>query len=114
MTAGLANFRKRYLDAEDVEMTHAAYYRSIAEMAGVNMDAWEHLPNVALALYTSDPQLNTIPMRYWDNLGGAPFLYEDFRRAFKAHGDLVTQAGLVCMFKQAAKESVYRLQQGRD
>lgn len=94
--------RQRYLNKE---ISHADYYRAIAATAGVsyeNADA-RFLDRVRRALAAGDEHLNTIPLAEWDARSTSIF---GLHNAFRAHGDIYSLAGGVCLVKQAAKDAV--------
>lgn len=93
--------REQYINGE---MTFEQYYTSIAKEAGVSMERNELMPKVVAALKAGDEHLNSIPLATWDRMGLSPISYH-IANAFKAHGDYATAAGLVCMYKQAAKNA---------
>jgi hypothetical protein len=93
--------RKDYMDGK---VDFAEYYRSIAKSLGLsysNADA-TFMTRVRQALANGDEHLNTIPLAVWDQRGAAII---NPAPAFKAHGDGVSLAGLVCVVKQAARDA---------
>lgn len=58
------------------------------------------------AAYKEDEHLNNIPLRQWDLLG-LPF-GSGVSEKMKEAGDYLTQAGIVCILKRAAKMAIER------
>ncbi len=96
--------RKDYLDGK---VSHEEYYRSIAKSAGIDMSygAYALMERVKKALREGDKHLNTIPLAIWDRMGANPVLRANLAPVFKAHGDIMSIAGIVCVLKQAARDS---------
>jgi len=97
--------RKQHLAGE---CSHHDYYASIASECGVSFKDSDMLPTICKAV-GKDPNtpLNSIPLDRWDGLGSSLMFYNGatVREAFKKRGDYVTQAGLVCLLKAAAREA---------
>lgn len=53
-------------------------------------------------LASTNPHLNDIPLKEWDNLSGSLIL----ARTFKSTGDSCTLGGLVCAAKEAARQYI--------
>jgi hypothetical protein len=51
---------------------------------------------------SKDPHFNNIPLSRWDAI--FPLCPSDISKAMRACGDYPTQAGLVCIAKEAAKQ----------
>lgn len=90
--------------------THDEYYLEIAAEIGLAPrpeDSPEFAERVRHSLGNGDPHLNLIPLGTWDSKGSALMLYngERVRAAFKARGDFVTLAGLVCLVKAAWRKA---------
>lgn len=94
--------RKDYMDGR---VTHAEYYRAVAKTAGVSYAKADpaFMDRCRKTLADGDEHLNTIPLRIWDSRGLAIL---NPRPAFKAHGDFVSMAGLVCLVKTAVKDAL--------
>lgn len=85
------------------KVTHAEYYRSVYQAAGITWREHPALPQVKGALANGDEHLNTIQLAWWDAQGLT--VRESLARAFKAHGDHWSLAGSVCALKQAARDA---------
>jgi hypothetical protein len=88
--------------------SHQDYYRALNKTLGLRLapDA-AILPRVRGALANGDEHLNTITLATWDRMA-APLLSLyglSTADAFRAHGDGMSQAGLVCCLKQAARDA---------
>lgn len=95
--------RKAYLDGE---ATFAQYYGDLVEELHI-----KNTPFGAERLrkeFDRDEHLNGIPLAKWDGWAGLLMDYQGpkIRAAFKARGDFVTQAGLVCLLKEVARRSL--------
>ena len=77
--------------------THAEYYGQLVTQA-MKDHIVRSIPQ-ALAKST-DPVFNDIPLSTWDRLGMAYSL----RSEFKALGDIKSDAGMVCVLKEAARQ----------
>ncbi len=81
--------------------THQQYYLEIAHEVGARVSG-ELLERCKVS---TDEHFNDIPLEVWDAYGKA---YNNGRitKAFKERGDYTTLAGLVSLFKNAAREQV--------
>ena len=83
--------------------SHDEYYLAIAKTAGIRYSTdWPLAKRVRKAMAEGDEHLNSIPLATWHVMGTSQRVY-GVARAFKLHGDFVSEAGLVCMNKAAAK-----------
>lgn len=57
-------------------------------------------------LASTDKYLNDIPLRRWDILAANPYLFTGLSKQMKLCNDYPTQAGLVCILKEAAKQII--------
>ena len=58
--------------------------------------------------YQEDRTFNTIPLHRWDSLGiflNVPIMHDKF----KQHQDFISQASIVCVLKEAARQVVRQL-----
>ncbi len=89
------------------ECTHAEYYSDfvtphIKNIVGSYFKAGE----LAEAL-KADQHLNTIALSKWDNIGRSVLnMSLGLSKICKDKGDVLTQAGLVCICKEAARQIV--------
>lgn len=95
--------------------SHREYYTQF-----VNDKVIERVVNtigVNLLLASTDEHLNDIPMKKWDDLAGFAFRSSEMIRRpgnidpikyeqLKEAGDGVSAAGLVCIYKEAAKQII--------
>ena len=77
--------------------THEEYYGQLVTQ-GMKDHIVRAIPQ-ALAKST-DPVFNDIPLSTWDRLGMAYSLHAEF----KALGDIKSDAGMVCVLKEAARQ----------
>jgi hypothetical protein len=90
--------------------THREYYAAICKDGGVSFFPGEPFikNRVRPALEAGDEHLNTIPLHEWDRMAGGtkerpiPFT---LAQAFRDRGDYATPAGLVCVYKEAARRA---------
>jgi len=86
-------------------VTHTQYYQALCKTAGVSYKNAKpkFLDRVWKCMQEGDEHLNRIPLANWDSrtIGLLPSAYE----AFRLHGDIPSQAGLVCLIKQAARDA---------
>lgn len=95
-----------HADYIDGKVTFAEYYRSVNKAAGLKYPGEHALVDRARkALANGDQHLNTIPIKEWDAIGANPILRTNLARAFKAHGDWLTLANIVCALKQAVRDA---------
>lgn len=85
--------------------SHRDYYGSLVEELGVQFTSPDHIERFKRS---RDPHMNDIPLRFWDGHGAMlrAFHGPKITQAFKARGDFVTPAGLVCLYKEAARRAV--------
>ena len=90
----MAFTRKDYMSDK---CTHAEYYGQL-----VTQGMKDHIVRaIPQALAKSvDPVFNDIPLSTWDRLGMAYSLRDEF----KALGDIKSDAGMVCVLKEAARQ----------
>lgn len=82
-------------------VSHADYYTSIAQAAGISYADSDSLVQRAQdALAQGDEHLNTLPLQFFE--------FPVSSAAFKEHGDYPTIAGYVCVRKQALKNAATR------
>ncbi len=93
--------RAQYMDGD---ATHAAYYGDLATSVGLSYAGCDWIESVRNALRDGDDHLNSIPLATWDTRGAWMLQSRVARAAFKARGDSVSLAGLVCVCKQAARD----------
>ena len=77
--------------------THAEYYGQLVTQ-GMKEHVARAIPQ-ALAKST-DPHFNDISLTTWDRLG----MVYSLRDEFKALGDIKSDAGMVCVLKEAARQ----------
>jgi hypothetical protein len=92
--------RKDYLDGK---VTHREYYGSIVEMAGIFLPENHYM--VQKFKDSKDPHYNEHGLTIWDNMG----ILIGYS-VFKSHGDSPTQAGFVCVKKEAVRQAIERLE----
>jgi len=85
--------------------THQEYYAQIAKECGVSFAKSTMLREIKDALSHGDEHLNEIDLDRWDQLGWYIAGKKQTKQAFEKRGDFVSQAGLVCLLKAAAKEA---------
>jgi len=86
------------------EVTHSEYYgQFVTEAIKNTVVARFGFDRLKLDL-KRDEHLNTIPLHQWDALAPA-VLYLD-RVMRKDHGDFMSEAGAVCILKEAARQAV--------
>lgn len=85
------------------KVTHQEFHSAVAHAAGIDFSTADILPRVRAAIAKGDEHLNSIPLRVWDML--ALSAKPAITRALKAHGDFWSDAGGVCVVKQAAREA---------
>lgn len=85
--------------------TFAAYYAELAAALGVRFDAGDAfiVDRVRPAMAAGDSHLNTIPLVYWDGLAAHLCVSRAAGEVFRARGDSPSLAGLVCVYKSAAR-----------
>jgi hypothetical protein len=86
--------------------TFAEYYREINADAGISYLHHPELERFRRVLAAGDEHLNSIPLRQWDAWGANPVTRSALSRALKLRGDFLTEAGIVCCLKQAARDAV--------
>jgi NADH:ubiquinone oxidoreductase subunit D len=86
-------------------VSHETYYQSIADLAGIDWTACNEIGRIREALANGDEHLNTIPLKWWDVKAASPWTQNALKRSMKAHGDILSLAGAVCVLKQAAKKA---------
>ena len=86
--------------------THEEYYRAVNATAGVRFEADHWL--VERARVSSDPHFNDVPLKLWDRHGDNTYLRVALAKAFRAHGDVLSLAGIVCCLKQAVRDTLDR------
>lgn len=85
------------------EASFADYYRELATACGIRFEPNDpFLDRVRAALADGDEPLNSIPLREWDAMHG-PHTAWWIQRHFKDRGDVPSPAGMVCMYKAAAR-----------
>lgn len=80
--------------------SHREYYRQFVtlEVAG---EVLRHFSIYHLqASYALDPNFNTIPLNEWDQITLPMYV----RKMMESRGDYLTEAGAVCILKEAALE----------
>lgn len=96
--------RAEYLNdcgaVEDQRSNHRKFYAQFVNEATVSAVAKAIGPSRLMA--STDPHFNDIPLKDWDDV--APWLPREIN--FKDVGDYPTQAGLVCLAKEAARQYV--------
>jgi len=90
------------------ECTHAEYYAQF-----VDRFIREHVKDYfglkrLKAAYKKDQAFNSIPLKEWDAF--TQFRNLDFWQDYKTFGDYLTQAGMVCIAKEAARQIVEEAQ----
>ena len=88
--------RKQYMNHE---CTHREYYGQYVE-PWVKSQVLLRIPLEKLRA-SKDEHLNDIPLRRWDAM---PFNSFSISQAMKGNGDYLTQAGIVCIAKEAARQ----------
>ena len=76
------------------------YYLAIAKTAGISR-APKHI--MERVRKSTDEHYNDIPLGVWNSLS-----FSNYRKAFEAHGDFPSMAGLVCLWKTVARETLRR------
>ena len=99
----METMRKDYLNGK---YTHQEYYGGIAKEVGISIS--ESRLNQAREAIKADKHMNNIPLTEWDVWASSQMRYQGSRikAAFASRGDYVTQAGLVCMLKEAVREAI--------
>lgn len=92
--------RKQYL-AKTV--THAEFYESVAEMAGIDYRNSDMLPEIVKAVADGDIHLNSIMLQRWDIR--AAMTQVEVANALVEHEDFYSLAGGVCTHKAAAMKA---------
>jgi hypothetical protein len=92
--------RNQYMNRE---ISHAEFYRSVYQAAGISMARSPLLPKVREALANGDEHLNSIPLQMWDSM--ATNAQAAIARALREHGDFYSLGDGVCTLKQAAKDA---------
>ncbi len=94
--------RSAYLDGE---VTHEEYYGALADELHIVGTPFN--PERLSWALANDEHLNSIPLQEWDAWAAGLMMYQGpkVRAAFRACGDFVTQAGLTCLLKAAARRS---------
>ena len=94
--------RKEYLEQYKGKDTHAVF----REYYGQFVQPWmrDYLINrlgvdMLQKAYNADPHLNTIALRFWDNVPCPVQVHKHL----KEMGDFITLASKVCIFKEAAR-----------
>lgn len=90
--------RKDYMEGR---CTHREYYGSLVEELGIRFTKEKDIERFRRSI---DLHFNDIPLRWWDAL--ASRRPAGSTAAFKARGDFVTTAGLVCLYKEAARRAI--------
>lgn len=85
--------------------SHRDYYGSLVEELHV---AFTDQDTIESFKRSRNLHMNDIPLRFWDGLASGLLAYrgKEVTQAFKARGDFVTPAGLVCLYKEAARRAV--------
>lgn len=98
----ISDSRRAYLAHE---ITFDEYYARLAARIAppATLSSPDFLARVREALASGDRPLNTIPLREWDAMAYGYEHSAHVHRVFKAHGDLASLAGLVCLFKHIAR-----------
>lgn len=91
-------------DCLDGKVSHREYYAQFVNEY-VRARAVSSIGMRSL-LDSTDKHFNDIPLHRWDSIDAS---YLGLTEAFKAAGDYVTKAGLVCVFKEAAKQIVEKV-----
>ena len=83
-------------------VSFADYYRAVARTGGFAFrgSTGITLNEVRAVLARGDEHLNTIKLQRWDAVAAAAA--PSLNSALRAHGDVPSLAGLVCIVKQAA------------
>ena len=80
--------------------THSEYYLEIADEANFTVKG----KLLELCRKSTDVHFNDVPLSMFDNAYGlVPF---EVAKAFKARGDYATQAGMVCLIKEAIRREI--------
>ena len=87
--------RKEYLNHE---CTHSEYYNQYVTDSLKNKV--KDIITLTRLTMSTDEHLNDIPLKLWDNIP-MPYGIQD---AMKLNGDYLTQAGIVCIAKAAARQ----------
>lgn len=94
--------RQQYLNKE---CTHNEYYAQFVTPSILRIVESEFGIACLKQAFEKDPHFNTIPLAKWDSLS----LYlnkAQINSLMKDCGDFVSQAGLVCILKNAARQLV--------
>lgn len=97
--------REMYMNApkDEAWAAHRRFYGQIVKAAGVKVSV-EMMVRSRKALSDGDEHLNSISLAEWYN---AATLYRGaISRALKAHGDFYSEAGGVCVMKEAARRQI--------
>jgi len=98
--------RSQYLNGE---CTHRQFYLSVAETAGLTLILGDTLRDKLYHAWLQDEHFNTMPLRWWDG-----FALPDRGRisaALKKHGDCLSLAGCVSLYKTLAKVGLEKYHQ---
>lgn len=89
--------RKEYMDHKCTHREYYGQYVSDSLKARVKDDI-----GLKRLIKSKDEYLNDIPLKLWDNIP-MPYSVQD---AMKKNGDFLTQAGIVCIAKEAARQVI--------
>ena len=95
--------RKDY--AIDGNCTHQQYYAQFVTEEIKMIVVLNFGLDILKETYQKDRAFNTIPLHRWDLLGiflNVPTMHDKF----KQHQDFISQAGVVCVLKEAARQVV--------
>jgi hypothetical protein len=92
--------RQEYLNNSNKDGSFHEYYSQMVTPQIINLVVRTFGIETLKECFNKDEHLNNIPLYRWDNLGLC--IHPDF----KSYGDYVTQAGLVCVLKTAAKIAI--------
>lgn len=98
--------RKDYLDAplEDRKAAHRRYYAQFVT-SHLRDIVRNHIGVPSLKACDDQRHFNDIPLARWDRLAPIPVPFR-LDKAMREAGDYPTQAGLVCILKEAARQLV--------
>ena len=89
----------------DGKCTHQQYYAQFVTGEIKMMVVLNFGLDTLKQAYQEDRTFNTIPLRRWDLLGiflNVPTMHDKF----KQHQDFISQASIVCVLKEAARQVV--------
>ncbi len=90
----------------DNECTHEQYYSQFINQKMINDVLCFFGEKELKKAFKEDENFNTIPLQKWDSFGNFYIKNRGIDEKMKEIGDYLTAAGLVCIGKEAARESI--------